>query len=126
MKTNLNQKRNQLKILTEFLLNDQIKNILKYFSFFLILFSGYIVDFIKDVNLAWKVNLFIYRLVFLILIFVFKKQFNTFAYKIIIALIINDFIDRSLGITTWSINDTLTIIYILTLTIKNKNYGLKN
>jgi hypothetical protein len=75
-----------------------------------ILFSGYFVDKIEDRNKAWQLNLDLYRVAFLLLLFLLKKSFLK---EIAIALIINHFIDNYFKIHYWSCNDTITTIFII-------------
>jgi len=80
-------------------------------SVLIILFSGYIVDFfVVDDGDAWVVMLNLYRLAFLFLILTTK---NGLVKEIGVALLINHFIDRWMKIQGWSLNDTITIAFIL-------------
>lgn len=87
-------------------------------SVLIILFSGYIVDFfVVDDGDAWVVMLNLYRLAFLFLILTTK---NGLVKEIGVALLINHFIDRWMKIDGWSLNDTITIGFILYKCLKNK------
>jgi len=88
-------------------------------SVFLILFSGYFVDFfVVDSGDAWVLMLNLYRLAFLMLMLTTK---NGLVKEIGVALLINHFIDRWMKIDGWSLNDTITILFILYKGLKNKN-----
>lgn len=81
----------------------------------LVLFSGYFVNKIDNVNDAWQLNLDLYRVSFLLILFSIK---NSFIKDIAIALIINHFIDKFFHIYCWSCNDTITAIFIIYKAIK--------
>jgi hypothetical protein len=83
-------------------------------SVLLILCSGYIVDKIDDINLAWQTNLNLYRLSFLLIILTIESRVK----EIAVALLINHFIDRFFGINGWSCNDSITIIFIIYKVVK--------
>lgn len=100
----------QLKTLMESRKAD-LNKLLVACSVFVILFSGYIVDFfvVNDSD-AWVVMLNLYRLAFLMLMFTTK---NGLVKEIGVALLVNHFIDRWMKIDGWSWNDTITIGFIL-------------
>ena len=80
-------------------------------SVLIILFSGYIVNFfVADDSDAWVLMLNLYRLAFLMLMLTTK---NGLVKEIGVALLINHFIDRWMKIDGWSLNDTITIGFIL-------------
>ena len=87
-------------------------------SVLIILFSGYIVNFfVVDDSDAWVLMLNLYRLAFLMLMTTIK---NGLIKEIGIAMLVNHFIDRWMKIDGWSLNDTLTIGFILYKCLKNK------
>lgn len=82
------------------------------------MFSGYIVNFfVVDDSDAWVLMLNLYRLAFLMLMTTIK---NGLIKEIGIAMLINHFIDRWMKIDGWSLNDTITIGFILYKGLKNK------
>lgn len=105
-----------LKILKENQRN-HLNNLCIAVSVITILFSGYIVDAIcTSVDDRWQVMLDLYRASFLLVMF----TFSGFWKKIAVAVLVNHFIDRHIGCDSWSMNDTITVIYVSILTIKDK------
>lgn len=100
----------QLKTLTVNHRED-LNSVLKIASVLLILFSGYLCDYIYplDDDSAWKLMLNLYRVAFLLLVFQVK---NGFLKEIAIALLINHFIDRYYCLQGWTLNDTITVVFV--------------
>lgn len=100
----------QLKTLTVNHRED-LNNVLKIASVLLILFSGYLCDYIYplDDDSAWKLMLNLYRVAFLLLVFQVK---NGFLKEIAIALLINHFIDTYYCLQGWTLNDTITVVFV--------------
>lgn len=110
----------QLKTLKENLLKKNfLGSLFLIFSVSLILFSAYLSDYISEkFNLnSWVVGINIYRFAFLALIFSVKKEIikliSVNGYRVIFYLLVNHFIDICLNYTTWSENDTITVIMIV-------------
>jgi hypothetical protein len=95
----------------------------------LILFSGYFVELIESVNEKWQIMLNLYRVSFLLIIYVcrdkLKKIMGGFPFYIAIWLLLNNFYDRYMGVVGWSTNDTLTILTLLIEYFINKKIVLK-
>jgi F0F1-type ATP synthase assembly protein I len=109
----------QLKTLRESHLEDlnkALRIISVIISVLLMLFSGYLCDYVYalDDDSAWKLMLNLYRLAFLVLIFTIK---NGFIKEIAIGLLINHYIDRFYGLKDWTLNDTITLIIIVIRTL---------
>ena len=100
----------QLKTLTVNHRED-LNSVLKIASVLLILFSGYYCDYLypKGGTISWKLMLNLYRLAFLLLVFQVK---NGFLKEIAIALLINHYIDRYYGLKGWTLNDTITVVFV--------------
>ena len=109
----------QLKTLQDTLQN-HLDNILPYISVLLILFSGYIVELCNNIDQKWELMLGLYRLSFLLIVITLKNNINIYLHKIIISLLLNDFIDRYYNIDYWSWNDTITILYIISILLFHK------
>jgi len=113
----LKQKFQQFLTLTENQLKDLDKLLL---SLSLILFfsASYIANYIStNANDAWDFFALILRFDFWLLIIALRNEIKNLigntTYTIIKWLIINNFIDRYLGYTTWSWNDSITILAVL-------------
>jgi len=118
----------QLKILTERHLEDlnkALRIISVIISVLLILFSGYLCDYVYplDDDSAWKLMLNLYRLAFLVLIFTIK---NGFLKDIGIGLLINHYIDSYYGLKGWSWNDTITVVFVGIKTLISIYKKIKN
>lgn len=112
----------QLKTLTEHQ-KASLDKLLKITSISLMLFAVYYCDYLypKGGTISWQLNLDLYRLAFLLLIFTIKKGFIK---EIAIALLINHYVDSYFGLKGWTINDTITVVYVgvktLSVIIKNR------
>jgi len=104
------QKLNVSKILTE-RQRVILGKLLEIVSVLLMLFAVYYCDHLypKGGTISWQLNLDLYRLAFLLLIFTIK---NGFIKDIAIGLLINHYFDSYYGLTGWTWNDTLTVIYV--------------
>jgi len=93
-----------------------LNSLLKIVSVLLILFSGYLCDYIYplDDDSAWKLMLNLYRLSFLLLVFTVK---NGFIKEITIGLLINHYFDSYFGLKDWSLNDNITALYVVIITL---------
>jgi len=114
----------QLKILTERHLED-LDDLLKITSVALILFSGYLCDYVypSDDDSAWKLMLNLCRLAFLLLVFQIK---NGFIKEIAIGLLINHYIDSYYGLKGWTLNDTITVVFVGIKTLISIYKKIKN
>jgi hypothetical protein len=89
------------------------------------LFSGYLCDYVYplDDDSAWKLMLNLSRLAFLLLVFQIK---NGFIKEIAIGLLINHYIDRYYGLKGWTINDTITVVFVGIKTLISIYKKIKN
>ena len=115
-----------LKILTE-RQQENLDKLLKIVSVLLMLFAVYYCDYLypKGGTISWQLNLDLYRLAFLMLLFTIK---NNFIKEIAVALLINHYFDSYYGLTGWTWNDTITVIFvsIKTLIVTYKKYKTTN
>jgi len=98
-------------------MENQLKDLNKVLfltSLILFFISSYLANYISiDADSAWNNFALILRFDFL-LIFIslkdgVKKFIGKLFYRIIVYLLINNFIDKYFGYTTWSWNDCLTV-----------------
>ena len=92
-----------------------LNRILLIISIILFFSGSYIANYLgKNADEAWSNFALILRFIFLIIIISLrqevKKLIGKIGYRIIVYIILNNFIDRYFGIEEWSLNDTLTII----------------
>ena len=99
--------------------NDQYLKYVLILSLFLCFFGGNIGNVIYDIYKIepWCFTLNLYRFNFLLIIITLRDQVKKLitieGYKIVTLILLNNFIDRILGIVDWSINDFLTIGLVL-------------
>jgi uncharacterized membrane protein YfcA len=115
----LTQREGQLKCL---------KKVLVLLSILGVLFGSYVAKyFTKDFDTAWtyyaSVLIFSFMLLFISLRQEVKSVISKTLYRIVLYTLINNFIDRYFGVTTWSWNDYLTVTMIL---IEYLFYKLRN
>jgi hypothetical protein len=126
-----NQKDNliQFRTLAHLHQKGKLDKILLIIAIISIFTTTYIADFLNyKYNIEpWRFSLNLYRFSYLILFISvrekIKKLIGTIGYRIIVYLLMNHFVDRYFGYTTWSWNDAITLstIEIDTLVTYFKN-----
>jgi len=115
----MNLKLNHLQILSQSPLKEKLNKIVLVISIILALFSANIANIIYDNYQIepWLFTINLLRFDFLLVIFALRTEVKNLIggmwYRIIVYILINNFIDRYFGITDWSINDYLTIIIVI-------------
>jgi hypothetical protein len=100
---------------------EQLKNLNKLLlllSVCGVFFGNYVANYFgKDSDTCWVYYASILICSFLLLLIALKKEINNLIggtwYKIIVYILINNFIDRYFGITGWSWNDYITIVAVV-------------
>jgi hypothetical protein len=110
----------------------RLNKVLLFLSILIVLLIKEIVDdfyFLYDID-AWDTALDLYRFAFLLLFFAIRKEVKSLIgvtfFVIIKWILINNFFDRYFGITDWSWNDLLTVLFALIELIYKKverHYG---
>jgi hypothetical protein len=115
----MNLKPNLLQTLSQNLLKEKLNKSIFILSVILALFSGDIANILYESYQIepWLFTINLLRFDFLLMIFSLrlevKKYIGSMWYKIIVYILINNFIDRYFGITGWSWNDYITIVAVI-------------
>lgn len=115
----MNLKQSHLQILSQNHLKEKLNKLLFIVSLVLALFSGDISNILYENYQVepWLFTINLLRFDFLLIIVALRTQvkdlIGSIFYRIVVYILINNFIDRIFGILGWSWNDYITIVAVL-------------